>query len=630
MGTLVAGSQLLGFINYLDAFTVDSFYQYSRQIEADLSGNFTYKKISTAQMAVGSTGDIVVVNGSGLSIPVNSLLNGSDGNLSWSNVGGTVQELQIWQGGSFSGSAVSGGTELLDAMVSSSQYVLTYGADQLIVNGSGLPTSVAALGGLIHGGYSGGNVGVSSITLKEGQESATLSLSSSAYTITAGDYQAVLSGSNLPTSFSPAYLEALFTGNIGAIGGSINSLSVSQISTGATILSESGITGGLTMAQFFSGQFLADVGAVQAPASVIGAELDRLDSAVAAGTVTAIQPTDSGTPTLDVTGRQLTDTHALALLKGGYNLAVNALSSYEIERTLLNSHVTSIAVADYGISLGYNWSSLEDAQSSGRLTGVALLDSGVPNIEISTGELAADQSILKMIQSDFTVTADSYGSSVTAKGYAGHGNILNLGNFVGAVTVTPAGDGVSFTVTTTYAGTDHLSNFNGLEIAGQTYIVAATPGSGTVTAGNITELYGAVFGRVPDVAGLAYYQGVLQANPSTPLLTFAQWFLASPEYTNNSAHNYAQNSVGDAQFITDSYNNLLHRAPAAGDVAWYQANVIAPILGSAASGTAAYATAESLAHATLLVDFSASSEFLNDVQVTAQHSFSSQHWLFLI
>jgi hypothetical protein len=114
------------------------------------------------------------------------------------------------------------------------------------------------------------------------------------------------------------------------------------------------------------------------------------------------------------------------------------------------------------------------------------------------------------------------------------------------------------------------------------------------------------------------------------LQQYAQWFLASAEYSGNSAHNYAQTAAGDQQFITDSYTNLLHRTPSASEVAFYENNVMVKALAGLTPGTTAYATADAAAHALTLVYFSASAEFLGDVQVTAQNPVSAQHWLVLI
>jgi hypothetical protein len=77
------------------------------------------------------------------------------------------------------------------------------------------------------------------------------------------------------------------------------------------------------------------------------------------------------------------------------------------------------------------------------------------------------------------------------------------------------------------------------------------------------------------------------------------------------------------------YNNLLHRAPEAGAVPYYL-NIVSELTQGAAAGTSAYSAADLAAHATLLVDFSNSQEFLANVQITAQHPADAQHWLFLI
>jgi len=128
---------------------------------------------------------------------------------------------------------------------------------------------------------------------------------------------------------------------------------------------------------------------------------------------------------------------------------------------------------------------------------------------------------------------------------------------------------------------------------------------------------------------LAFYQSYLSANPNTPLTTFAQYFLASSEYASNSAHDYAESTAGDTQFITDCYENLLHRAPESGAIPYYL-NVIDSFTNGLAAGTAAYAAAQTLGHAYVLTYFSQSAEFLSDVQVTAANPSSAQHWLVLI
>jgi len=154
----------------------------------------------------------------------------------------------------------------------------------------------------------------------------------------------------------------------------------------------------------------------------------------------------------------------------------------------------------------------------------------------------------------------------------------------------------------------HFSDF--------TDIIAAQPGGANgITTGNVTELYSAVLGRTPDVSGLVFYQNYLTANPATSLQTFAEFFLNSTEYT--SAHTYAQTTAGETQFITDSYQNLLHRAPSASDINFYLTNVLEK------------PGIQLDNHALMLVYFSASTEFLGDVQVTAQTPSDAHHWLIL-
>jgi hypothetical protein len=247
----------------------------------------------------------------------------------------------------------------------------------------------------------------------------------------------------------------------------------------------------------------------------------------------------------------------------------------------------------------------------------------------------SDAAALKTISGNFVVTEDASAANVTVSGLAGHGNTVLFSAPASDYTITPTGDGLGFTVTDTGTGRssiDHLSNITALQFSDFTEIVASqTPTvAGAVSSVQITALYGAVFGRTPDVAGLAYYETYAASHPATPLTQYAQWFLVSPEYTGNPEHAYAQTSAGDAQFVTDIYANLLHRTPGAADVAYYQTNVINPLLVGLTAGTAAYAAAEAQGHAQVLAYISQSPEFLSDVTITAQTPASAQHWLELI
>ena len=236
-------------------------------------------------------------------------------------------------------------------------------------------------------------------------------------------------------------------------------------------------------------------------------------------------------------------------------------------------------VVDSAQNVAASLDGLSALAAKGDLASITLTDSGTPNLSVTAAQWSADSAALNEISSSHTVT------------------------------LTFSGDAAQHDFSA-----DTLAGVSAVQFADQTVIVAATPGpANAVTTGNITELYAAVFSREPDVGGLAFYQNFLKSNPGAPLLTFADYFLNSTEYQNNTAHDYAQTIAGDTQFIEDSYQNLLHRTPSAGEVSFYLTNVMN----------------KPDAHALMLVYFSASAEFLGNVQITAQNAASAQHWLLL-
>jgi len=364
----------------------------------------------------------------------------------------------------------------------------------------------------------------------------------------------------------------------------------------------------------------------------ISKNIDSLQSLSAAGTVKAIGFSDASEPVVNITYSQLTaDSAAIKLFSGAYDLVVSGVTASQAVSVASAASVGSVEVSDSSANVSANLGNLQPLAQSGKLAGISLSDAGIPSLSITASELGNDAAAIKAISGNFTlsVTAPTAGGTVAGASNA-LGNTMSFAGSSSQFTVTPSGDGVHFTVSGGGVS-DTLSDFQALQFSDTTLIVTRAPGAAAVpTSGNIAELYGAVFGRLPDVPGLTYYENSLASNPGLSLTTFAQQFLASPEYQNNSAHVYAQNSSGDTQFITDLYSNLLRRTPASGDAAWYEANVIAPITKGLTSGTNAYTAALNLAHAYVVTDFSQSAEFLNDVQVTSQKPASAQHWLVLI
>ncbi len=363
------------------------------------------------------------------------------------------------------------------------------------------------------------------------------------------------------------------------------------------------------------------------------ANLDTLQALAQTGQLNGIAVSDAGT-SLTVTPHQFTsDAGALSWLQGSASILVSgAVGAAGLSTTETSKLLMPITVADSSANVLANLDTLNTIAASGKLQAIDLTDSAIPTLTVGSYTLVTEGYALKAIASpfDLDVLAPST-ASATVAGLAGKANIVS---FIGAssqYTVTSSGDGTSLTV----AGngfTYTLSNVQALQFADHTDIVASSSSSvpGAVTTAQITELYSAILGRTPDVAGLSFYQSYAAANPSTPFQQFASWFLQSPEYADNSAHNYAQTVAGDQQFVTDSYNNLLHRAPSAAEVAYYETNVIAPALQGLTPGTSGYASADAAAHALTLTYFSQSPEFLTDVSVTAQNPTSAQHWLVLV
>jgi hypothetical protein len=129
-------------------------------------------------------------------------------------------------------------------------------------------------------------------------------------------------------------------------------------------------------------------------------------------------------------------------------------------------------LTDSAAAVQNNLDSLQNIARAGDLGTIKLTDSSVPVLTVTAAQFSADSTVLNDIASAHAITVEVSGTAV------GH-NIL-AGNWAGA---------------------------DALQFSDQTVIVAATPGPvGTVTTGNITELYAAVFSREPDVGGLAFYQ----------------------------------------------------------------------------------------------------------------------------
>lgn len=313
----------------------------------------------------------------------------------------------------------------------------------------------------------------------------------------------------------------------------------------------------------------------------------------------------------------------------GWTLAPNAssltvansaptLSAAAAIAALASAAAAYVVVTDSAANISANLDELQSAAASSQLASITATDtSAAATITATTAQYGADATVLGMLSGNFywTIDATVPGNS-TISGATGRGTVFELSGAASQYTLTPDGDGMGFTIVSS-STVDHLSNMTALSFGGALDFVATKPGpANAITSGNITELYGAVFGRLPDVPGLAFYQSYLSANPTVSLTSYATYFLNSGEYT--SAHSYPQNSAGDAQFITDCYQNLLRRTPSGSEVSFYQGAI------------ASYGAGTIQAHAQVITYFSQSPEFLGLVQITAAHPADASHWLYLI
>lgn len=300
------------------------------------------------------------------------------------------------------------------------------------------------------------------------------------------------------------------------------------------------------------------------------------------------------------------------------------------------------AILDSAANVQADLDALESLASAGKIASISLTDPGFAVMEVTPVQLTADVLVFKDLQSSsYTLTIDGTAANITAGGLSGIGTTVELSGTPSQYTTIGLGDGSGFTLAETGTGrssTDHFSGITELQFDnggnGATptvaFIASETPTvAGTVSSAQIAALYAAVLGRTPDSAGLAFYEAAA-ADPAQTILCMAAEFISSPEYVNNPAHSYLQTVAGETQFVTDTYRNLLSRAPEAGAADWYVQTVIDPILKGLTPGTAAYTAADVSAHALVLAYFSQSPEFRSDVQITAAHPADAQHWLILV
>lgn len=117
-----------------------------------------------------------------------------------------------------------------------------------------------------------------------------------------------------------------------------------------------------------------------------------------------------------------------------------------------------------------------------------------------------------------------------------------------------------YTVTGGSDGGDTLLNVERIKFADKT-IAFDTSGN----AGQAYRLYQAAFDRTPDIGGLSFQAKTL--DDGWGLTSIAQNFINSPEF----ASKYG--ALDNTQFVTQLYQNVLHRGPDAGGLSYHTSNL---------------------------------------------------------
>lgn len=163
--------------------------------------------------------------------------------------------------------------------------------------------------------------------------------------------------------------------------------------------------------------------------------------------------------------------------------------------------------------------------------------------------------------------------------------------------------------------TDHASS-QSYTLTSDEYLIfgnaAVNPATGTYdmdfnlqgTDAQVAALYNAALGRLPDLAGLEYY-AVPIGNGSLAIHQAAANFLASPEFQSRftaAAQSADGGGAHDQAFVTQLYQNVLHRTPSASEMNYYVQDMQGTLPGIAAQD-----------RAQLLINFAVSPENKADI-----------------
>lgn len=139
-------------------------------------------------------------------------------------------------------------------------------------------------------------------------------------------------------------------------------------------------------------------------------------------------------------------------------------------------------------------------------------------------------------------------------------DVVTYNNFKSNFAISKTSTGFLVVDTTLADGMDHLVGVERIKFVGSAVALDVES-----NAGQAYRLYQAAFNRAPDKGGLGFQMNELDIGLS--LSQVAQNFINSPEFSRTYG------SLDDTQFVTQLYQNVLHRAPDAGGLSFHVTNL---------------------------------------------------------
>ena len=306
--------------------------------------------------------------------------------------------------------------------------------------------------------------------------------------------------------------------------------------------------------------------AYRASAATVAADFNAFEALTAAGKLTSITLTDGGTPAIQLSLAQLLgDKDVLRFIGGQYTIVVSGSTIRGSGAALIadrfgsNSSVLDVRFVDGDLSYDPNGAAAQITRLYQAALNRAPDQAGLHDWirQLGTGTTLGTVAAGFVSSAEF---ASRFGTNLDNTGYitALYANVLHR---------TPDSGGLAAWTGQLASGaarSDILVDFS--ESAENRSNTAAAAGAGIwnvdTNGPQVARLYDTVFGRLPDVGGLASWEGQLDSGAMS-LDQVAASFTASAEFV------ATYGTLSPAAFVTALYANTLHRAPdATGLAGW--------------------------------------------------------------